>query len=185
MKKIGVLICAICLIATAFSVLGIITANQGRVESIDPTQLQVLYRISDMNFPEAPEELPEPTANHPKSDPLVQLMIKKTDDTLTGRLRLLEGLTTKYQSLEATMVRDEGKKLNTPEFDAELEKRFVEDITSYGVFRHQTNLTTWEKIRMFTVTYRSVMLVFGFLGLGLGIAIASSGTFKSDLEEPK
>ena len=182
MKKIGVFIIIICLVATAFSILGIITANTGKVESIDPNQLKQLNRISEMDFPEAPEEIPEPTANHPKSDSMVQLMIKKTDDTLTGRLRLLEGMTTKYQSLEATMVRDEGKVQGTPEFDAELEKRFVEDMTSYGVFRHHANLTSWEKICLFTVTYRSVMLVFGFLGMGLGIAFASSGTFKSDLD---
>ena len=183
MKKLGVLIIIICLVSTAFSIIGIITANTGKVESIDPLQLKELYRISDMDVPEAPEEVPDPTANHPKSDSLVQLMLKKTDDTLTGRLRLLEGLTTKYQSLEAKMVRDEGKVQDTPEFDAELEERFVEDITSYGVYRHHTNLTTWERICLFTVTYRSVLLVFGFLGMGLGIAIASSGTFKSDMDE--
>ena len=182
MKKIGVFIIIICLVATAFSILGIITANTGKVETIDPNQLKQLYKISDMAFPEAPEEVPEPTANHPKSDSMVQLMLKKTDDTLTGRLRLLEGLTTKYQSLEATMVRDEGKVQGTPEFDAELETRFVEDVTSYGIYRHHTNLTTWEKICLFMVTYRSVLLVFGFLGMGLGIAFASSSTFKSDLD---
>ena len=183
MKKFGIIIGIICGIILAASVLGIITANQGRVESIEPDQLQELYAISAMPFPETPEgEAVDPTASHPKSDSLVQVLKKKKDDTLTGRLRVLEALTTKYESLEAAMVQ-EGKKRFTTEFDEELENRYVEDMTSYGVYREITYLTTWEKIRMFTMTYRSVMLVVGFLGMSLGIAIASSGTFRSDLDE--
>ena len=59
----------------------------------------------------------------------------------------------------------------------------MEDITSYGIYRNITHLTLWEKICMFAMTYRSVMLVIGFLGMSLGIAIASSGTFRSDLDD--
>ena len=184
MKKIGIIISIICAIVTAASVLGIITANQGKVESIDPDQLRELYHISEMAFPEAPAEEVDPAANHPKSDSLVQLMKKKKDDTLTGRMRVLEGLTTKYEALEAELVNAGGTRF-TPAFNSELETKFVEDMTSYGVFREITNLSLWEKICLFTVTYRSVMLIFGFLGMGLGIAIASSGTFNSDLEEQK
>ena len=97
---------------------------------------------------------------------------------------MLEGLTTKYEALEAEMVNAGGIRF-TPEFNSELETRFVEDMTSYGVYREITHLTTWEKICIFTITYRSVMLIFGFLGMGLGIAIASSGSFNSDLEDDK
>ena len=184
MKKIGYVICFICIVAAAFSIVGIITANQGKVESITPDQLRALNRISDMNIPELPEgEKADPTANHPKSDSLVQLVLKKTDDTLTGRLRLLEGIATKYLSVEAQLIQIEGFRENTPEFDAEIEKCYTEEIASYAVYGQQTNLTTWEKIRLFAVTYRSVLLVFGFLGLSFGIAIASSGTFKSDMDE--
>ena len=192
MKKIGVVICIICILAAAYSVVGIVTANQGRVESITPEQLAALNRISGMDIPALPEgETVDPTVNHPKSDSLVQLVLKKTDDTLTGRLRLLEGIATKYLSVEAQLIQIEGFRENTPEFDAEIEKcyteemdtRFTEEAVSYAVYSQQTNLTVWEKFCLFAVTYRSVLLVFGFLGLSFGIAIASSGTFKSDMDE--
>ena len=182
MKKFGIIIGIICAIFTAASVLGIITANQGKVETIDPDQLKALYSISDMPFPEHPDEEAVAAASNPKSDPLVQLLKKKTDDTLTGRLRVLEGLTAKYDSLEAELVK-EGAKRFTPEYNADLEKKYVEKITGYGVSQEITKLTLWEKICLFTITYRSVMLIFGFLGMGLGIAIASSGTFRSDLDD--
>ena len=78
-----------------------------------------------------------------------------------------------------------GGKRFTPEFEADLEEKFVENITSYGVYRDVTHLTLWEKMCLVAIAFRSVMLVFGFLGTGLGIAIASSGTFNSDLEEQK
>ena len=183
MKKFGIIIGIICAIATAVSILGIITANQGKVESIDSDQLRELYQISEMPFEEAPEGDPiDPAANHPKSDSLVQVLRKKTDNTLTGRLRTLEALTVKYEALEVELVK-EGLKRFSPEFNAELEKRYVESITSYGVYRDVTHLTLWEKFRLFAITWRSVLLIFGFLGMGLGIAIASSGSFKSDLDE--
>ena len=185
MKKIGIIIGILCAIITAVSVLGIITANQGKVESIDQDQLRELYQISGMPFEDAPEGDPvDPAANYPKSDALVQVLKKKTDNTLIGRLRTLEALTVKYEALEVELV-NEGLTRFSPEFNAELEKRFVENITKYGVYRDVTNLTLWEKICLFAVTWRSVMLIFGFLGMGLGIAIASSGTFNSDLEESK
>ena len=106
MKKFGIIIGIICAIATAVSILGIITANQGKVESIDSDQLRELYQISEMPFEEAPEGDPiDPAANHPKSDSLVQVLRKKTDNTLTGRLRTLEALTVKYEALEVELVK--------------------------------------------------------------------------------
>ena len=183
MKKLGIILSVLCALITAVSVLGIVTANQGRVESIDTDQLRELYQISEMPFPDPPEGEPiDPTANHPKSDALVQLLKKKTDNTLTGRLRVLEGLTVKYEALESEMVKAGGQRF-TPAFNAELEEKFVESITSYGIFRDVTHLTFWEKCCLFAIAFRSVMLVFGFLGTGLGIAIASSESFKSDLDE--
>lgn len=185
MKKFGIIISIVCALITAFSVLGIITANQGKVESIDQDQLRELFQISEMAFPEAPEGEPvNPAASHPKSDSLVQLLKKKADNTFTGRLRVLEGLTVKYEALELELVEAGGKRF-TPEFEADLEEKFVENITSYGVYRDVTHLTLWEKMCLVAIAFRSVMLVFGFLGTGLGIAIASSGTFNSDLEEQK
>ena len=181
MKKLGIIITIICAIITAVSVLGIVIANQGKVETFEIYQLGEIYKIAAMPFPEAPEEPVDPTANHPKSDSLVQLIKKKTDDTLTGRLRLIEGLVKKYDALEVAMV-DEGLKRFSPEYEAELEKRYVEDITSYGIYRNITNLTIWEKFCVFAMTWRSMMLIFGFLGMGLGTAIASSDTAKSDLD---
>ena len=70
----------------------------------------------------------------------------------------------------------------TPELQAKISEDFVKDITSYGLYSDVTHLSLWEKICMFTITWRSVMLIFGFLGLGLGLAVISSGTAKSDLD---
>ena len=184
MKKIGVILIIVCLISTAISIIGIIVANQGKVESITPDQLEELHLISEMPFDERPADGGKQldASEHPKGDSFVQLVKKKTDNTLTGRLRLLEGLSLKYESMEAELYRAGGK-LGTPEFKAELEEKFVTDVMSYGVYKEETYLTTWEKFCMFAVTYRSVMLVFGFLGLSFGIAIASSNTFKSDLDD--
>lgn len=183
MKKLGVIITIICAILTAISILGIVVANKGKVETFETYQLGEVYKISDMAFPELPETPVEPTANHPKSDSLVQIMLKKTDDSLTGRLRLIEGLVKKYEAQEVQLV-GEGMKRFSPEYNAELEKRFIEDMTSYGIYKNLTSLTLWEKFCMFAVTYRSLMLILGFLGMGLGVAIASSSNFESDLDDP-
>ena len=183
MKKFGIIITIFCAFMTAISVLGIIVANRGKVETFETYQLGEVYAIADMAFPEVPEEPVSPTANHPKSDSLVQILLKKTNDTLTGRLTLFEGLVKKYEALEVQMV-GEGLKRFTPEYNAELEKRFVEDMTSYGIYKNLTSLTLWERFCMFAVTYRSLMLIFGFLGMGLGVAIASSSNFESDLDDP-
>ena len=180
-KKLGIIITVICAIITATSIIGIVVANQGRVESIDPDQLQELYTISDMAFPEAPADGTTAEVSHPKSDSFVQLVKKKTDNTLTGRLRVLEGLSKKYEAMEADLVK-EGLKLDSPEMLERMKVDFVEDVISYGIYRDVTNLTAWEKFCLFAVTWRSVMLIFGFLGMGLGLAIASSGSAKSDLD---
>lgn len=183
MKKIGILIIVVCGIITAMSVLGIIVANRGRVESIDPDQLHELYVISDMDFPDAPADDGgvDYTKGHPKGDSFLTVVKKLTDKSLTGRLRVLEGLTAKYEKMEADLVKG-GMKEGSPELAAKLKEDLVPEVTSYGIFRDVTTLTLWEKICLFTVTYRSVMLIFGFLGMGLGVAIASSSTFKSDLD---
>ena len=181
----GVILAIICAIITAISVLGIIIANQGKVETFEIYQLGEIYKIADMPFPDVPAEgAADPTANHPKSDSLVQLILKKTDDSLTGRLRLIEGLVKKYEALEVAMVGEDMERF-TSEYDAELEKRYIEDVTSYGIYRNLTSMTLWEKFCMFAVTFRSLMLIFGFLGMGLGVAIASSSNFESDLDDPK
>ena len=180
-KKLGIVIAVICVIITATSIIGIVVANQGRVESIDPDQLQELYTISDMDVPEAPADGSVPEVTHPKSDSFVQLVKKKTDNSLTGRMRVLEGLTKKFEAMEADLVK-EGMKLDSPEMKERMKTDFVETVTSYGLYRDVTHLTLWEKICLFAVTWRSIMLIFGFLGVGLGLAIASSGTAKSDLD---
>ena len=181
-KTIGIILSVICLFVTAASILGIITANTGKVETISPDQLHELYTISDMPFADPPEGGSGYGDNsHPRSDTFVQLVKKMSDTTLTGRLRVLEGLTKKYDSLEAELVNG-GMKQGAPETQKELEARFVEDVQSYGLYNDVTRLSTWEKICLFTITWRSVMLIFGFLGMGLGAAILSSGSAKSDLD---
>ena len=180
-KAIGIILSVVCLLATATSILGIITANQGRVESISPDQLSELYTISEMPFPDGPEDGAASETEHPRSDTFVQLVKKMTDTTLTGRMRVLEGLTKKYESMEAELVKG-GMKEGSEELKEKIEADFVKDVTSYGLYSDVTHLSTWEKFCMFSITWRSVMLIFGFLGLGLGLAILSSGTAKSDLD---
>lgn len=180
-KTIGLILSVICLLITATSVLGIITANQGRVETINPDQLRELYTISDMPFPDPPADGSVPEDTHPRSDTFVQLVKKKTDNSLTGRLRVLEGLTKKYEAMEAALVKD-GMVQGSPELREKLEADFVSDVTGYGLYSDVTRLSGWEKFCMFAITWRSVMLIFGFLGLGLGLAVMSSGTAKSDLD---
>jgi len=180
-KTIGIILSVVCLLVTATSVLGIITANQGRVESISPDQLHELYTISDMPFPEPSGDGEADIGEHPRSDTFVQLVKKKTDNTLTGRMRVLEGLTKKYEAMEADLVKS-GLKQDSEELKEKLEADFVEDVTSYGLNSEVTRLSVWEKFCLFAITWRSVMLIFGFLGLGLGLAILSSSTAKSDLD---
>ena len=181
-KTIGIILSLVCLIITATSILGIITANTGKVETIDPDQLRELYTISDMPFQDPPEGGSGYGNNtHPRSDTFVSVVKKMTDTTLTGRLRVLEGLSKKYEALEAELVNG-GMKRFAPETQKEIETRFVEDVQSYGLYNDVTRLTTWEKICLFAITWRSVMLIFGFLGLGLGLAILSSSNVESDLD---
>ena len=182
MKKLGIIITIICAIITAVSVLGIVIANQGKVETFEIYQLGEIYKIAAMPFPEVPEEGPvDPTASHPKSDSLVQLAAIREQSDEAEFDRQIAGLVKKYDALEVAMV-DEGLKRFSPEYEEEMEKRYVEDITSYGIYRNITSLTVWEKFCVFAMTWRSVMLIFGFLGVGLGLAIVSSGTAKSDLD---
>ena len=77
--------------------------------------------------------------------------------------------------MEADLVK-EGMKLGSPEMMERMKTDFVETVTSYGLYRDVTHLTLWEKFCLFAVTWRSIMLIFGFLGVGLGLAIVSSGT---------
>ena len=180
-KTIGILLSVVCLIVTATAVLGIITAINGRVETIDPDQVQKLHIISSLPIPDPPADGNIPEGNHPRSDSFVQLVKKKTDNTLTGRLRVLEGLTKKYDALEADLVRD-GMQQGSAELQEKLEASLAENIVSYGLYSDVTRLSGWEKFCLFAICWRSVMLIFGFLGLGLGLAILSSGTAKSDLD---
>ena len=138
-KAIGIILSVVCLLATATSILGIITANQGRVESISPDQLSELYAISEMPFPDGPEDGAASETEHPRSDTFVQLVKKMTDTTLTGRMRVLEGLTKKYESMEAELVKG-GMKEGSEELKEKIEADFVKDVTSYGLYSASVHL---------------------------------------------
>ena len=71
---------------------------------------------------------------------------------------------------------------NAPDFDAQLETELLKELAPYGIDKSVVALSWWDKVCMFSLVYRSVMLIFGFLGIGLGLAIVTSGGVKSDLD---
>ena len=113
----------------------------------------------------------------------VPVLIGRAIDGIIGRgaLPFLVGGTGLYVNAitEGYVLSDKKPDLELRE---KLEADFVSDVTGYGLYSDVTRLSGWEKFCMFAITWRSVMLIFGFLGLGLGLAVMSSGTAKSDLD---
>ena len=178
MKKVGFAIIFVCAVVTALAVIGInlsITgAKGGTPVTIQPYQLDEYYAIEAMNFPEEGGELT-------KNDTFAKKIKKVEDDSLLQRLRVMDEIRDRYEKKRGKLVKA-GSDPNAEGFAAELETELLKELKPYGISKSMVSMNWWDKVCMFSLVYRSVMLIFGFLGIGLGLAIVTSGTAKSDLD---
>ena len=178
MKKVGFVIIILCAVITALAVIGInlsITGAKGGTPiTIQPYQLDEYYAIENMDFPEEAGEL--------KKNDTFAKKIKKTEGTsLLDRIRVLDEIRDRYEKTRGKLVK-KGLDQDAPDFAEQLEAALLKEMQPYGINKAMVSLNTWDKVCMFSLTYRSVMLIFGFLGIGLGLAIVTSGGVKSDLD---
>ena len=87
----------------------------------------------------------------------------------------------RYEKKRSKLIKD-GLDQDAPEFSEQVEAALLKELQPYCIDKSIVSLSTWDKICMFSLTYRSLMLIFGFLGIGLGLAIVTSGNVKSDLD---
>lgn len=201
MKKVGIIIVIFNLILTLLSVVGIMTANAGRQEgrkTLTQQQFDALMEISKMEFPEGEEDLQyEPLKNYaddldvrnkakklskPRKEPLEGLT-KSLVGPLAEREEVLIVAADVYLDMKGRIGQplDEMNK-NLIITEDNLEELMVRIMASFDVYRDVMELSFWDKICLFSMVYRSVFLIVGFLGMGLGLAIATSGAPKSDLD---
>ena len=178
MKKIGFVIIVVCAVVTILAVIGInlsITGAKGGTPiTIQPYQLEEYYTIEAMDFPEEPGELK-------KNDTFAKKIKKVEDDSLLQRIRVMDEIRDRYEKARGKLVK-KGMDTETEEFDGELEAQLLKELAPYGISKSMVALSWWDKVCIFSLVYRSVMLIFGFLGIGLGLAIVTSGAAKSDLD---
>ena len=178
MKKVGYAIIIVCAIVTALAVIGInlsITGAKGGTPiTIQPYQLDDYYAIEAMDFPEEGEELK-------KNDTFAKKIKKVEDDSLLQRLRVMDELRDRYEKKRAKLVKG-GLDPEEEGFAEKLETELLKELKPYGINKAMVALNWWDKVCLFSLVYRSLMLIFGFLGIGLGLAIVTSGTAKSDLD---
>ena len=178
MKKVGFAIIFICAVITALAVIGInlsITGAKGGTPiTIQPYQLDEYYTIEGMAFPEERGELK-------KNDTFAKKIKKMEGTSLIDRIRVMDEIRDRYEKKRGKLIKD-GLDQDAPEFGDQVATALLEELQPYGIDRSIVSLSTWDKICMFSLTYRSLMLIFGFLGIGLGLAIVTSGNVKSDLD---
>jgi hypothetical protein len=63
-----------------------------------------------------------------------------------------------------------------------VEESILKIAAPYGINKEIVQLSWWDRICLYSLVYRSVLLIFGFLGIGLGLAIVTSGSVKSDMD---
>ena len=178
MKKVGFAIIFICAVITALAVIGInlsITGAKGGTPiTIQPYQLDEYYHIESMAFPEEREELK-------KNDTFAKKIKKMEGTSLIDRIRVMDEIRDRYEKKRSKLIKD-GLDQDAPEFSEQVEAALLKELQPYCIDKSIVSLSTWDKICMFSLTYRSLMLIFGFLGIGLGLAIVTSGNVKSDLD---
>jgi len=177
-KKAGFVIIVVCAVVTALAVIGInlsITGAKGGTPiTIQPYQLDEYYQIEKMDFPTEAGEL--------KKNDTFAKKIKKTEGTaLIDRIRVMDEIRDRYEKKRGKLIKD-GLDQDAPDFGEKVEEALLKELQPYGIGKDMVSLSTWDKICMFSLTYRSLMLIFGFLGIGLGLAIVTSGNVKSDLD---
>ena len=179
MKKVGFVIIFICVVITALAVIGInlsITGAKGGTPiTIQPYQLEEYYTIEQMDFPEERGELK-------KNDTFAKKIKKMEGSSLIDRIRVMDEIRDRYEKRRGKLIKA-GVDQNDPEFNEKLETELLKELQPYGIDKSVVTLNLWDKICMFSLVYRSLMLIFGFLGIGLGLAIVTSGSYKSDLDQ--
>lgn len=179
MKKIGFVIIFICAVITALAVIGInlsITGAKGGTPiTIQPYQLDEYYAIEKMDFPEERGELK-------KNDTFAKKIKKMEGTSLLDRIRVMDDMRDRYEKKRGKLIKD-GADQFAPDFSEKLETELLKELQPYGLDKSVVSLSWWDKVCMFSLVYRSVMLIFGFLGIGLGLAIVTSGGYKSDLDQ--
>ena len=100
---------------------------------------------------------------------------------MIDRIRVMDEIRDRYEKKRGKLIKD-GLDQDAPDFAQQVETSLLEELQPYGIDKALVSLSTWDKICMFSLTYRSLMLIFGFLGIGLGLAIVTSGNVKSDLD---
>ena len=178
MKKIGFVIIIICAVITALAVIGInlsITGAKGGTPiTIQPYQLEEYYAIENMNFPEERGELT-------KNDTFAKKIKRMEGTSLLERIRVMDEIRDRYEKQRGKLVK-KGMDPESQEFREKIETELLKELSKYGIDKSVVSLSWWDKVCMFSLVYRSVMLIFGFLGIGLGLAIVTSGKVKSDLD---
>lgn len=184
MKKVGYVIIFICAVATALAVVGInlsITGAKGGTPiTIQPYQMEEYFTIEEMNFP---EERGEVTLSEKKkiTDALYSKLSKMESNALIERISVLDKLRDNYEK-ERSKVIKKGVAEDSPEFAEMVEESILKIAAPYGINKEIVQLSWWDRICLYSLVYRSVLLIFGFLGIGLGLAIVTSGSVKSDMD---
>ncbi|MBR3334032.1 MAG: hypothetical protein IKG23_07065 [Clostridia bacterium] len=179
MKKIGFVIIFICAVITALAVIGInlsITGAKGGTPiTIQPYQLDEYYHIESMAFPDEAGELK-------KNDTFAKKIKKMEGTALIDRIRVMDDIRDRYEKKRGKLIKD-GADQFAEDFGDKLEEALLQELQPYGITKSVVALSGWDKVCMFSLVYRSLMLIFGFLGIGLGLAIVTSGNVKSDLDQ--
>ena len=184
MKKVGYVIIFICAVATALAVIGInlsITGAKGGTPiTIQPYQVDEYFTIEKMNFP---EERGEITLSEKKkiTDTMYSKLSKMENNSLIERISVMDRLRDSYEKERSKIIK-KGIAEDSPEFDEQVEARMLEIAEPYGINKEIVELNWWDTICLYSLVYRSVLLIFGFLGIGLGLAIVTSGNVKSDMD---
>ena len=179
MKKVGYMIIIVCAVVTALSVIGInlsITGAKGGTPiTIQPYQMDEYYIIEKMDFPEERGELK-------KNDTFAKKIKKMEGTSLIQRIRVMDEIRDRYEKKRGKLIKD-GADQYAPDFPELLETELLKELAPYGINKEIVSLNTWDKVCIFSLVYRSIMLICGFLGIGLGLAIVTSGSYKGDLDQ--
>ena len=185
MKKVGYVIIFICAIATALAVIGInlsITGAKGGTPiTIQPSEMEQFYSIETMDFP---EERGEVTLSDKKkiTDALYSKLSKMENNSLIERISVMDKIREEYKKQRSAVLKKGEVTEDDPEFEKQVEAKLLEKLKPYGINKEIVSIGWWDKICMYALVYRSVLLIFGFLGIGLGLAIVTSGSYKSDMD---
>ena len=182
MKKVGYAIILICAVATALAVIGInlsITGAKGGTPiTIQPYQMEEYETIEKMNFPEERGEVAE--SKKTVTDLFYSKLSKMKDDSLIERISVMDRIRDMYEKERGKVLKKMAE--DSPEFGEQVEENLLKKLAPYGIDKSLVQMSWWDRVCMYALVYRSALLIFGFLGIGLGLAIVTSGNVKSDMD---